>query len=298
MSHPISAPNFTMTPNIIYDYWLKILSPYEFCVLSFMCRKIFGFHKQREGDRMSLSQIAAGTGQARSSVVGHIKRLIEHGLVIRFKGKTDKGDDDTNLFTINIENEEKGSPPDGLGVVCQTDQGVVRQTDTQKKTYTKENQQQEKGAGAPVAVFSCLKDIQIPTADKEWISANYDESTVQHGVLYATHPETKIKTSLAQVLKWACKTKPEIPIDTVAASAENKRMAEEAEAFALPGSARIVACAKYVEINTSANAAAVCFAYEDKNFKTAFQEAIVYYKFKFRRHDRSEMRLKLSPTLH
>ena len=63
-----------------------------------------------------------------------------------------------------------------------------------------------------VAVFSCLKDVDVPKNEKEWITKNFTEEEVCRAVSYCKSPTVSFKTSLIQTLKWACKVQPEIPM--------------------------------------------------------------------------------------
>ncbi len=61
-----------------------------------------------------------------------------------------------------------------------------------------------------VAVFSCLKDKDIPEKEKIWITKNFTEKNVEHAVAFVDAPSTKIETTYIQTLKWACKEQPKI----------------------------------------------------------------------------------------
>jgi hypothetical protein len=275
MPSDIDLPNYTQFPNVLLDHWLPILSPYEFCILSYMVRKIFGFHKR--ADKMSISQIAKGTGQAVRGVINHIKSLIKHGLIIRYKGKTDRGDDDTNLFTINTRKEPEGHAPDAPPVVHGVHKGVVHGVHTQKKTYTKENPTTTKGAVAPAAaVFDCLKDLEIPQHDKLRICQTYDEATVQHAVAYCRHPETKIKTSLVQVLQWACKEKPALPVDKASLALSNEQYARQVVGKLPPSKIAAVDClSNKIEVRfVTGSIIPIEVHYDEGNFKDKLKTAL------------------------
>ena len=79
----ISAPNFTQIPNVIFDYWLPILTPLEFKVLLVLCRKTFGWHKTQE--TIGIRPLAKYAGISVNSAQKAITCLIEHGLVIKQK---------------------------------------------------------------------------------------------------------------------------------------------------------------------------------------------------------------------
>ena len=273
-------PTFTMIPNIIFDYWQATLSPGEFSVLSYMCRKLYGFHKYE--DKISISQLSKGTNQSRPTVIAHIKKLIGYGLINRVKGKTDKGDDDSNTFSINLE-EEEGSKESLPPVVKNFNQGVVKNLNTQKKTFTKETTTKENEAAPAAAVFSCLSGIEIPHSEKEWLCSHYDEATVSQAVAFATNPKTVIKTSLAQVIKWACKTKPNIPQSEAVLVEENKSIAKSVEDRVIPGNAAIAAGSSKIEIYFQTGCVVpTVIEYVNTNFKKMLAEALRRFGVKLR----------------
>lgn len=100
MSKKIQAPNFTMIPNIIFDYWLARLSPAECKVLFVICRKTFGWHK--DNDVISLSQIENQTGLSRQGVIKSMKILIEHELIKKTLMKNTDGGNAPNLYCVNV----------------------------------------------------------------------------------------------------------------------------------------------------------------------------------------------------
>lgn len=130
-------PNTSAIPNILFDYWMLILSPAEFKVLMCIARKTYGWHKNN--DLISLKQIEKMTGLHRSGIVKNVDALVERGLLNKIKSKTSDGDDAPNRYEINVYCVEGGSLQNRLPVVDSVDQGVVYSVDPQKKDYTKEN---------------------------------------------------------------------------------------------------------------------------------------------------------------
>jgi hypothetical protein len=84
----------------------------------------------------------------------------------------------------------------------------------------------EKNSNSAVVFFDCLKDLDIPIADKIAISATNPESRVKHAVAFATHPETKFTKGLVQCLKWACNEQPALPKGKGDIIQENKAYAQ------------------------------------------------------------------------
>ena len=75
----IEKPNYTQTPNDLFDHWLPLLKEVELKVLLVIMRKTFGWHKTR--DYISLSQLEKLTGSTQTNITKSIKTLIEKGLV-------------------------------------------------------------------------------------------------------------------------------------------------------------------------------------------------------------------------
>ena len=77
-------PNFTQVPNIVLDNMMSSLNESELKVLLYICRRTYGFHKEK--DAISLSQITdgimvngerldKGTGLSKRAVVSAISSL-------------------------------------------------------------------------------------------------------------------------------------------------------------------------------------------------------------------------------
>lgn len=96
----IYEPNYTQIPNSVISAMPK-LSEAEFKVIMAICRKTFGYHKEK--DRISLSQLETLTGMSRSSITNalkgeQLKRLIKIT-------KTKKGNVYEPIITPNKSNE-------------------------------------------------------------------------------------------------------------------------------------------------------------------------------------------------
>lgn len=93
-------PNFTQIPNIILDDLMFDLKGSEIQVLFYICRRTYGFQKQR--DNIAISQISTGirnkdgivlekgTGLSNKTIISAINKLEEIGIIITKKtgGKT------------------------------------------------------------------------------------------------------------------------------------------------------------------------------------------------------------------
>lgn len=82
----IPAPNYTQSPNVIFDYWMSRLNGTEFKVLCVLCRKIFGFHKELLRDRISISQMEKMTGVTRQALKIAVEKLELLGICKKYVG--------------------------------------------------------------------------------------------------------------------------------------------------------------------------------------------------------------------
>lgn len=144
----IPAPNYTQTPNVVFDVLMRDLNESELRVFLAIIRKTFGWGKLR--DRISLSQIEAMTGLSRQAVI--------NGIYGKHNAKTDKmesvgliGLKLVSVFESKLGNEYLVNvvDQDGSSVVNHVDQGsqpsgpvVVNHVDTQK-TSSKETIQKK-----------------------------------------------------------------------------------------------------------------------------------------------------------
>jgi phage replication O-like protein O len=231
----ISAPNYTQTPNDLFDHWLPHLSEGELKVLLVVMRKTFGWHKVR--DRISASQLSKITGLTEETVRICARTLEKKG-VIRREVVGEVGTQST-YYEIVIEEvqifpngaDEQGGrggiTPPGL-TAPQKKTPYSKETAAKEKATAaaapfaqKKQQQQPKvkeSVAAPVPDFpkprihQCLEKVDIPDMDKYEITEKYDEETVKNAITWALHPNTKIVKGLAPAMKWACEKKP-IPLE-------------------------------------------------------------------------------------
>ena len=220
----IPAPNFTQTPNELFDRWLPLLKEVELKVLLVIMRKTFGWHRTR--DRISISQLETLTGSTQSNVIAATKTLSEKGLIKKeVVGAIGKQvtyydlvvtEDSNNSYPSQIDrgplpNQEGGTPPK-LG-------------DTKERDILNK-QQQKKGQAAPAVAVSfsvekgegkippknqsippCLEKISIPQEDKIHISCTQEWATIEDAIGWACHPSNPPKKSLTASIIYACKKK-------------------------------------------------------------------------------------------
>lgn len=124
-NHQITAPNFTQIPNVVFDYWMAILSPTEFTILSCLCRKTFGWHKTSEV--ISKNQIVKLTRIGKRSVDNAIDTLEKHGLVIKTSRQNEYGTL-PNVYSLNIKKpaDTQYSDENEGGGYMQNEQGGVQ----------------------------------------------------------------------------------------------------------------------------------------------------------------------------
>ena len=112
------APNHTQVPNLLLDEHMRDMSEAELRIMLAVCRKTFGWHKQK--DRISLTQLEELTGMSRQGVIGGVQKAIGRGLLERFE----RGQG----FEYSLVIEE---------VVNEVDYQLVNVVDTQKKLLQK-----------------------------------------------------------------------------------------------------------------------------------------------------------------
>ncbi len=309
----IQAPNYTQSPNVLFDEIFKTLKEGELRIVLVLIRQTFGWHK--EWDRISIGILAKKSSMERKSVQRSVKTLIEKGLIEEKRyGKNgnerlyfrlvmeampeEKFDDDEiseeeiEMLSNNSYLRPKVPQPASLDPVT-----CVTPTPT-KETITKEKKQQQ--AAPAAAVFSdksnekkkdlkvsqmlknweLLKIIDIPDKDKEEISTKYDEHTVKNAIAWATHPDTVITKTLAAAIKWACQNNPEVPKNKEEIEQVNKDYAFKYDGLK-SSVAEIICCNKHVEIvHGGAASTGVFLNYDSKDFMIVFKEALKTNRFK------------------
>ncbi len=129
----ITSNNHTQMPNEIIDVYMKQLSDKAFKVLSVICRKTIGWHK--ETDSISASQIVNISGLSRSSVLRSIKELEDLKLIIVDRDAVNYS---TNKYTINYTLSDDTCVTKRQGG-CQADTGGgVTETHTKESILNKD----------------------------------------------------------------------------------------------------------------------------------------------------------------
>lgn len=83
----VAPPNYTQIPNEIIDKWMRDLSGLQFKIIICICRKTFGWHKDK--DKISVSQLEEMTGSSWRRMFNAVKDLEKVGMitVTRTSGK-------------------------------------------------------------------------------------------------------------------------------------------------------------------------------------------------------------------
>ena len=160
---------FTQLDNSLIDYVMPSVNPSDWVIICFVVRKTRGWHK--DSDALSLTQMEAGTGLSRPTVVSSLKRLTEQGHLSRVDG-------------VGTISNRYGLNPD---FVISTDEGEGLKNLTSKKTlpvsskeslplsskktlHTKETPKQTKKES--VAHAPATADDLMPAHLRGWIENN------------------------------------------------------------------------------------------------------------------------------
>lgn len=138
----IEKPNYTQIPNSILDS-ANEFRPSEFIVLMVICRKTFGWHKEK--DVLSLTQLEALTGLSRHTVIDAINGLRERGII--FSRATKFGTE----YSVLVAGDSAETAPEAVQEMHQssaeTAPELVQKVHTQKKdknTIRKKEKESEK----------------------------------------------------------------------------------------------------------------------------------------------------------
>jgi hypothetical protein len=163
-----SSPNYTQTPNELFDELLPRLSESELKVLLYVIRRTFGFGK--EYDAISINQLAEGittrdgrpldrgTGLSRTSVKKATAALVDKGVLTVRKVRSDEGDYESNVFTLRFREVGQNVPYPR----SESDPPVGQNLTPQKKaSQNKEGQKVEDSKDIPASIekYSADRDV-------------------------------------------------------------------------------------------------------------------------------------------
>ena len=149
MNKKIEKPNYTQTPNILFDEIMRDLNGVELKVILAVIRKTFGWHKER--DRISLTQLEEMTGLSRQGILNAIhgkkkEKSVIGGLVNKgyIKIIETKQGNVYELVVKEVDQQETASQLSRLEVVNKVDQesGLASQQSrlTKESTLNKDKE--------------------------------------------------------------------------------------------------------------------------------------------------------------
>lgn len=190
-------PNTTQIPNVFFDYWMGVLTHTQFKVLMAIARKTFGWHKR--SDAISRKQIEGLTGCSRDSVRKAIAVLEEHNLLNKIMQKSKFGDNDPNIYEINVIEAPKitdGGLQKAQGVGEQKSQGGLLKSPTKE---TKQKQLRQKKSYSPSSKKSSVENRVISQASNDEVSkilakASFEQKDIYWKLLKLIphHPDDKM----------------------------------------------------------------------------------------------------------
>lgn len=273
----------TELPNIIFQLGL---SPHQF--------RIYCEYKRIAGDGgtcyKSQPTLAKETGisvrtirECKKALARPFPQLDGRPLIIIESRMTDKGDSDTDNITIcdiwpkNFENFI-GAAGDAGGVRQEMPGGPAGDAD--KEEPFKKNPKNNNRTKPSAAVFSCLRDLDIIEDEKIWISKKYSEDAVIHAVKWVTDPNTVIKTTFIQTLKWACKNQPTISATTEQKIENDKQKAKaiQKKITKIPKGIKLEMLNKYVEIGNGTHQPS-CVKFGSSEFDIKFVKELKRWGF-------------------
>lgn len=103
-TNKIYTPNTTQVPNIVIDYWMRVLEKSHFLVLLAIVRKTLGWHKEK--DMISRRQLSEITGLSLRSVDAAVKKLQSLKLIDATHTTTTLGDPETTTYQLFLHDGE------------------------------------------------------------------------------------------------------------------------------------------------------------------------------------------------
>lgn len=206
----LNPPNFTQIPNEILDR-MHEMTPAEFKVLVAICRKTFGWHKER--DIISLTQLEEMTGLSRTAVQAGIMAGIARGILERTKVGRQSFSYHLLVVSDYQSTEATSSPKLPVPVVSDYQQ-LVASDYTQNKDLNKLKESGGDGARArddrltailenpdqtEIAVAAAVEsrgDFTIADVElcEQWLDAQRPEWSGKVGTLYKLLKQGKLPT--------------------------------------------------------------------------------------------------------
>jgi phage replication O-like protein O len=206
-------PTTTPVPDEVFDNLMADLTGAEIKVLLYICRRTFGFKKER--DNISLSQLTQGivkkggqvldrgTGLAKDSVIRALKGLEEKNIVIKTKRNSKKKGHEATTYSLNFISLSENKTRDGGKI----GQGLVRKSDTQQTVIQQTVNNTVNGVvkGGEESWIRKIKNLNQSNEKTQYI-ADYileqlkDEHSRRFYKLVASKvPESVIRTALSEI---------------------------------------------------------------------------------------------------
>jgi phage replication O-like protein O len=99
-------PQYTRTPNLIFDSLLAELSGSQLKTLLFVVRKTMGWRHDHDMVPISIAQIALGTGLCNRAVIDAIKWLCDCKMVLREKQRGFEGRQGVSTYRLRFEGDD------------------------------------------------------------------------------------------------------------------------------------------------------------------------------------------------
>jgi hypothetical protein len=149
----------------------------------------------------------------------------------------------------------------------------------QKKPKVEKEKLEKNVCDAGVAFYQCLEDLNLTNKQKIGL-LKYSEQEVKEALSFATHPSTKIKTTLIQTLMWALKEKPEFtkPNDIE----KNRKLASKGSSILISNGWSFEAMSQkaIIESTNPYNPIAYSIPYDCINFQEKLNDTLQKCKFK------------------
>lgn len=171
MNKKIEKPNYTQTPNILFDEIMRDLNGAELKVILAVIRKTFGWHKER--DRISLTQLEEMTGLSRQGILNAIhgkkkEKSVIGGLVNKgyIKIIETKQGNVYELVVKEVDQQETASQLSRLEIVNKVDQesGLASQLSRHTKESTLNKLSKEIYSEIESAYIDAFKEV-IPDGE-------------------------------------------------------------------------------------------------------------------------------------
>jgi len=142
-------PQYTKTPNLIFDVLLRELSGSQLRVLLFVVRRTMGWKKDHEFIPLSIACIQEGTGLSKEPVVDALRYLCESNLILRQKQRDEEGRQGITAYRLRFTSDAQEQDPESENPTL--------------ARVGKVGDKSDPGGGAYNNVLKEIKEIEPPT---------------------------------------------------------------------------------------------------------------------------------------